>query len=233
MTNTVGELPAALQRKLKRPLLADLKGEQGLDIYELSLFEWYARENAKVIEQMLSVERAYIQEQVNAGSENVNDSGMVAVEYYIKRARYADLIYMASLLEIYLDRACEKLALVLGDQNVVFRPEELVGDKWTKRKKFLERYGKFSFPETVWADLRALILVRNNLVHENGNSAALSQDEKNQIQKRPGIKADRHELVIEGDYVHHCFLAFQSLVGFIGKQIDQIVDRALRPQSVK
>ena len=167
MTNTVGELPAALQRKLKRSLLADLKGEQGLDIYELSLFEWYARENAKVIEQMLSVERAYIQGQMNAGSENVNDSGMVAVEYYIKRARYADLIYMASLLEIYLDRACEKLALVLGDQNVVFRPEELVGDKWTKRKKFLERYGKFSFPETVWSDLRALILVRNNLVHEN------------------------------------------------------------------
>ena len=72
---------------------------------------------------MLTEERAYVKEQVDAGLDlgDVNDSGMVAVEYYIKRARYADVIYLTSLLELYLSRASKKLEMVLGSQNVVRR----------------------------------------------------------------------------------------------------------------
>lgn len=62
MADKVDELPAALKWQLKNSLLAQLKGDQGLDVFELSLFEWYVRKNAKLIDQMLSAERAYIQE---------------------------------------------------------------------------------------------------------------------------------------------------------------------------
>jgi hypothetical protein len=217
---------------VRRELLPQLRFDHGLDADELSLFEWYSRENSKVIEQMLSTEHAYLQEQLGKGVDEPNDSGFVAVDYYIKRVRYSDVIYMASLLEMYLERACKKLRLSIGDQSVPFDPEELVGDKWTKRKKFLERYGRFEFPEGVWSELRTLILVRNNLVHDNGDASQLSVEEKSQVQTRPGIKANQYELVIDEEYLIHYLSSFRSLVQFIGERLNKVIDRAQRPQTV-
>src|ERR1700748_1826515 len=100
-------------------LLQELKRESGLDTDELGLFEVYEREHARTIEEMLRVEREFVEEQVNAGVEAPNDSGFVAVEYYIKRFRYSDVIYLASLLETFLERASAKLTHTLHLTSIV------------------------------------------------------------------------------------------------------------------
>ena len=215
----------------RKLLLAQMMGKTVLDADELSLFEWYMHEQANVINRMLPEERAFVQKQIDAGNidAGADNDGWLIVEYYIKRVRYADVIYLTSLLEIYLARACDRLITILGDHNILFRIEDLAGDKWTKRKKFLERYGRFTFPKGTWSDLQILIRVRNILVHENGS---ISQSEKDQIQKCPGITVDRDELVIEDAYITHCLSAIRSLAEFVGKQIDQLVDRSQHLQGL-
>ncbi|MES1202934.1 MAG: hypothetical protein ABUS57_15970 [Pseudomonadota bacterium] len=220
---------------LRRLLLSQMKGEAVLDREELALFDWYARESSKLIEKMLEEERAYIQEQVDSGVDrsDANDSGLFAVEYYTKRARYADIIYMASLLETYLARACDQLTVALGNNNIIFRPDELSGDKWSKRRKFLERYGAFTFPEDVWSMLETLVRVRNILVHENGSSASISNSDRKEIQCRRGIAIGTHELEIEDKYVEDCLSAFRDLDIYIRQQITRAIDRSLCPSKIE
>ncbi len=222
-------------RAFRKSLPEQMKGQQILDYHELSLFEWYVRERAQTIDLMLTEERAYIKEQHDDGLDlgDVKDSGMFAVEYYIKRVRYADVIYLTSLLELYLSRASKKLEVVLGDHNVTFRPDELAGNKWVKHKKFLEGYGKFSFPAGAWATLLTLIEVRNILVHENGDTAAIRSTNLNRIQESPGLQADRGELVIEDEYIRDCLSAFRSVVEHVNNQINQSIERTLQPQGLK
>lgn len=216
-----------IPRVFRKVLLEQMKGQEILGHDELSLFEWYARESAKTVDVMLTEERAYIKEQLDAALDlgDVNDSGMIAVEYCIKRARYADVIYLTSLLELYLSRASKKLQGVLGDHKLTFRPDELAGNKWVRHKKFLEGYGKFAFPDDAWTTLLTLIDVRNILVHENGDSASISSTTLIRIQKSPGLEAERGELVIEDAYITHCLSAFRSLVEHVNSQIDQSIER--------
>lgn len=233
MTKATRDLPPQLEHQLRRALLKQMKGEKIIGADELSLFEWYARENGRVIERMLAEEHAFVQKQIDAGNidAGADNHGWLVVEYYIKRARYADVIYMASLLEMYLARACKKLMAILGDHSAIFRPDELAGDKWTKRKKFLEGYGRFAFPKDTWSELERLIRVRNILAHENGSSDSISESEKNKLQER-GITVDGHELVIENAFITHCVSAFRSLVEFVDRHVDQIAERALHPESL-
>ncbi len=221
--STKGEI----KRKMRNSPLTQMKGEGVLDPDELSLFEWYVHENSNVIERMLAEEREFALQQ---SSDLADSSGMVAAEYYIKRARYADIIYMASLLETYLIRACERLIAVLSDHNVTFRPKEFSGNKWTKRQKFLELYGSFTFPKKYWPDLQTLVLVRNTLVHENGRTDRIPCDDAQRIEECPGISINQYEVVIYKEYVEHCLSAFKSLVKFLDKQLDQTIGRSLQPQ---
>ncbi|MEI9994570.1 MAG: hypothetical protein WDM91_08250 [Rhizomicrobium sp.] len=233
MATSAGDLPPHLAHKWRQELLEQMRGEEILDADELSLFEWYVHENGKVIERMLAEERAFVNEQIDAGQTDASadNAGWLVAEYHIKRIRYADVIYMASLLEMYLAKACKKVTTILGEHNVVFRSDELAGDKWTKRKKFLERYGRFEFPPDNWSELQVLVRVRNILVHENGSSESITASDKNQLVAR-GITVDRHELVIEDAFITHCFLAFRLLVAFVGQQVDQMAARALHPESL-
>jgi hypothetical protein len=89
---------------MRKEVLRHLRERSSFDIYELELFEWYISETEQLLETMLEGERQYIAEQVDAGREDINDSGIVAVEYYTKRIRYSHVIYMASLLEVFLER---------------------------------------------------------------------------------------------------------------------------------
>src|SRR5665647_2544818 len=99
-------VPEAVKKSLRTMLLRQIQGTPALDTYELELFDWYIKETETLLDEMLSSERAFIQEQVQAGAEDLNDSGIVAVDYYLKRVRYSHIIYMASLLESFLDRSC-------------------------------------------------------------------------------------------------------------------------------
>jgi len=143
------EPPEHLKKSLRTLMLAQL-GSDTLDIFELELFDWYVKETESVLRQMLAGEHAYIQEQIAAGTPDVNDSGMVAVDYYGKRLRYSHIIYLTSLLETCLERACTTLTTAIGKDAVPFSLEDLGGDQWSKRRKFLERK-RPQTPVLTWA----------------------------------------------------------------------------------
>lgn len=220
------------EHEWKKEAIRGLRGQNGLDSFELSLFEWYAGKNEHVIEQMLLKERDFIKQQTGAGRNCIDDSAILAVEYYIKRGRYASVIYMTSLLETYLSQACGSLTSILGEENIHFKPDELAGDKWTKRKTFLERYGGFAFPENAWPDLKMLIRIRNILVHDNGSPDCISDADKSHISKCAGITITQHELVIEKEYIDDCLSAFRLLVDCISSKLDRRIDCTLHSQSI-
>src|SRR5450759_2006041 len=83
-----------------RALMLEGMGTETLDLYEIELFVWYAKETEAVLEKMLSSEVAYIREQSTQGNPEINDSGIVAVDYYARRIRYSHVIYLVSLLEL-------------------------------------------------------------------------------------------------------------------------------------
>ena len=205
-------------------LLGQLRNTSALDVYELELFDWYVRKTEDLLDEMLSAERTYIQEQIDSGPEDINDSGMVAVEYYLKRVRYSHVIYMASLLETFLERSCGRLTTVIGAQNLPFTSAELKGDQWSVKRKVLERYGKITVPEDVWSEIQALILLRNNLVHDNGSTSELKPNEKAVIAKRAGVKLSGYEIVLEAEYVRSAFEAIKSLVQFVESRLGESED---------
>ncbi|CDH45917.1 hypothetical protein [Candidatus Contendibacter odensensis] len=143
--------PEAIESEsfFRKMMLDNLKSTSTIDGYELQLFDWYIRETEQLIAGMLSAEKTYIQEQIDAGAEDINDSGIVAAEYHLKRVRYSHVIYMTSLLEIFLERSCEKLTNIIGKQNMPFNVGDLQGDPWSVKRKFLERYGKFEIPKNI------------------------------------------------------------------------------------
>jgi len=201
------------------------------DVFELELFGWYLKETEAVLNGMLSSEMVYIQQQIE-GNEEVNDSGVVAVEYYTKRIRYSHVINLTSLLETCLDRACSKLTVAVGQENLPFSVSELTGDQWSKRCKFLERYGHFKLPGDQWSEVKLLIDVRNYLVHENGNTANLSNDHRKALSKRPGVNVEGYEFKIESAYIQHAFEAVKRLVETIEERLRDVIRRATRPQIV-
>lgn len=208
----VNEIPDHLKSAIRRTLLEDIKGATTLDTYELELFEWYVNKTEALVGDMLASELSYIKEQADAGQEDVNDSGMVAAEYYLKRVRYSHVIYMTSLLEIFLERSCLTLTTIIGKQNLPFGVSELKGDQWSARRKFLQKYGRFAIPDELWSPIQTLIALRNNLVHENGSTSDLGPEKNNILSKCDGVSVDGHEVAIQADYVCSSLKSIRSLV---------------------
>jgi hypothetical protein len=226
------KVPEDIKKWLRTMWLEDFDRIPTLDIYELELFEWYVNETENVIVEMLSAERTYIQEQIDIGVDDINDSGIVAAEYYLKRVRYSHVIYMTSLLENFLERSCANLTNIIGQQNLPFSIKDLKGDQWSVKKKFIEKYGKFSIPENLWGEIKALTLLRNNIVHDNGYISELKHDDKAHLEKQRSINLKGCEVVIEVEYIHDAFKAIKSLVKFVEARLGEIADRAIRPRII-
>lgn len=225
MSKAEREIPALPKKSLRALMLAQMDSDT-LDLYEVELFDWYVKETETVLNQMLSSERAYIQEQISIGSLEINDTGILAAEYYTKRIRYSHIIYLASLLESCLERACSKLIIAVGHETVRFSPTELKGDQWSRRCKFLERYGDFEIPKALWAEPLMLISVRNYLVHENGSTANIPNDERNAIKKRSGLGIEGSEFHIDEAYLHLASQAVRSFVQFVDERIGALLRKA-------
>lgn len=219
------EPPEHLKKALRAGLLAQL-GSDTLDVFELELFDWYVRETEAVLGQMSAGEHAYIQEQIAAGRSDLNDSGIVAVEYYAKRLRYSHIIYLTSLLETCLERACTKLTTAIGKDAVPFAPDELNGDQWSTKRKFLERYGRFELPRERGAEVRVLIEVRNYLVHDNGSTANLKGKHRTEFKKRPGLDVDGYEIKIDEAFVRHGYEAVKAYVQAVEEKLREVIQRA-------
>ncbi len=195
------------------------------DVFEVELFDWYVKETETIMNKMLSSEQSYIQEQIAAGIPDINDSGMVAVEYYTKRIRYSHIIYLTSLLESCLERACSNLTVAIGKEKIPFSINDLKGDQWSKRRNFLERYGCFALPNELWSELKTLISVRNYLVHEKGNTENLKDGLRKQLEMCPGLDIDSYEFKIEENYIQHAFQAVKTFVKAVDKEVVKVVQR--------
>ncbi len=202
MSDKEFDVPPDLKHKMRKAFLAQLEPNT-VEVFELELFVWYLKETETVVSGMLAAEREDVQQQTSQGVEDVNDSGIVAAEYYTKRIRYSHVIYLTSLLETCLERACSVLRTAIGDENVPFQLADLSGDQWTKKRKFLERYGHFELPKDRWSEIEILTSVRNCLVHDNGNSDGLSQNTRKAVGQRPGINVEGNEVRIEEAFVRH------------------------------
>jgi hypothetical protein len=218
------DLPEAMKSAL-RALMLDHMSPAALDVYEIELFEWHVKETEGAWQKMLSSERKYIQDQVDKGAPDVNDSGMLAAEYYARRIRYSHVIYLVSLLESFLDRACSALIAIAAPETRPFGPTELTGNQWEKRLKFLERYGNVKIPGELRSSPEMLIVVRNCLVHENGSTAHVSDGNKRKIRNLPGLNIDGAEFRIEEVYIQHALNGLKALVLYVEDGIGKAIQK--------
>ena len=205
-----------LKAEARRQALAEIRRR---DQEELELFEFYVKETAKIIDAM--------------DSEKDPDDDR-AERYFRRRMMYSHVIYMASLLETYLKRACARveasrpLAESKSAKNGCFKLQDIRGDKWDQPKKFLEVYCRFDFPGC-WATLRLLADVRNVLVHDNGSLESEEPAKRQQKQvafENGGVKTDGFELIIEPELIANWLDAFHELIGVIEPRLQDEFDRA-------
>lgn len=204
-----------------------------LDLYELELFSWYVKETEITVDTMRSNSLAHIAEQCDAGREPVNDSAMVAVEYFLKRLRYSHIIYLTSILETFLEGWCEKLTTLLGPENVLFTIKDLKGDQWSVKRKFLEKYGKFVIAADLWSGIHTLTCLRNNLVHDNGATTELNPDDKKTLAKQRGIVLSGNEVVIQPEYIDDAVQLVERVVRLVDSELAKLIERAVRPTVVE
>jgi uncharacterized protein YutE (UPF0331/DUF86 family) len=194
-----------------------------VDFYELELFPYYLRESEEQLTSILATEQAYIDEQLKAGAEEeLNDSGMVAADYFTKRVRRSHIIYLASLLQTSMVKACQSLARLKQIDKWEAKAAEHKGDQWGKKRKFLDEHGGIQIPEATWKVLAALVVLRNNLVHSNGELDVLSDKHRELLSTLPGVKFGEYELQVESVVVEHCFGATRRAVNIMEESLLQL-----------
>lgn len=227
----LGPIPDYLKPGMRKRFLSGLKNSRSLETYELDLFRWFKNETEEAWARMDTEEQRYIQEQVASGAEEINDSGVVATDYYRKRMRSSHVIFLASLLEGAMKRECERLSHALGDQ-AVFKPADLKGDPWKVRRIFLEKYGSFAIPESLWAPIKGLLTVRNALVHHNGDVFLLTQEQISALDNVSGISLSSSEVGIDETFVDQAIDSVFNVVEFLHDRINGVIDRAVSPRAV-
>lgn len=223
--------PDYLKSGIRKHFLSGLKTSHSLEMYELYLFRWFKNETEKTWVRMDAEEQRYIQEQAALGKEEINDSGIVATDYYRKRMRFSHVIFLASLLEGAMKRECDRLTHALGGQ-ALFKPSDLKGDPWSVRRLFLERYGSFEIPSSMWAPVKDLLVVRNALVHHNGDSLLLTQEQVSTLSKISGISLNSSEVGIDESYVDQAIESTSTVMQFLHEKINELIDRAVSPRAV-
>ena len=226
------KVPDAIKKLLRSEYLRKIGNTSLIDHYEIELFNWYYHESENQLRKMISSEHEYIKEQVKIGEEEINDSGMIAVEYNLKRSRFAHTIYLVSLVESLLGNSCTILSQIIGANNLPFKVAELKGDQWSVKKKYLERYGDFSITSGLWSEIMVLIKIRNNIVHDNGQVSELNQQEISMFKKHEGISLDAAEVVIEPKFIESSINNIRKLADSIESNLKTLSERAIKPQPV-
>lgn len=78
---------------------------------------------------------------------------------------------------------------------------ELTGDKWTKRRRFLELNGCFTIDKDQWNVAKDLMNIRNIFVHENGSTSVITEERKKSMGQRAGLRLNGCEVTIEPDFI--------------------------------
>lgn len=228
----LGPIPDYLKNSMRKHFLSGLKRHRSLEIYELDLFRWFRNETEETWAQMETEEQRFIQQQVATGVEEMNDTGVLAVDYYRKRTRYSHVIFLASLIETAMKRECDRFSKALGDK-ILFKPSELKGDPWSARKSFLERHGSFQTPDSMWSAVKDLLALRNALVHHNGEVLLFTKEQIAVLGKIAGVDMAHSEIEIESEYLEQAAQSAGNLMEFLHENTNSVIDRAVEPRTVK
>lgn len=226
MSDDSNNLPSGVMQFLKQEPLDKHRGASTLDIFEIELFAWYLRESELLIARMESEDLEYIHQQLNLGDSDSNDSGFVAVAYLTRRVRHSHVIYLTSLLEAVMKRACRRLTDALGNKNVPFLPKELKGDPWSTKKKALEKYAGLTISSEQWRPLQKLINIRNLLVHDNGTVDSIPMNRRNVLMATPGIRIVSDELEISEEYIARAHSNVMAFAEFLDQNISKAINQA-------
>ena len=201
---------AAIESLLQKPVL---------DYYDLELFKWFVGISNASIEEMNSEAAAETRRQVEAGDDCVGDA-FIPADYFLRSLRYAQVVQLVSLVEHFLRLACERLTLI--DKNrIIFKVEDLAGNKIQKQRKFLERFGGFQIDDERWKIVDDLIRVRNVIVHDFGrpNNWAVINN----------IRLENGELIIEDAFIANAISSLDRLFTDIESGIKEYGNRFLKP----
>jgi hypothetical protein len=220
-----------LRALFRQEFIEAVHHDSGFQTDEIKLFEWFAQETYNMISSMLTTENSIIKQQIDAGSD-VNDSGIAAIGYFAQRMRYSHVIFLTSLFESFLDRACATLTNVIGEQNIPFALEELTGEKWSKRRRFLEGYGNFGIDQDLWSVAKDLMDVRNLIIHEGGSTYGIKVERKNALCRRLGLRFDGAEITVAPEYIKATLPDLVLLISSIQNEIQNVASRAKGPQAV-
>lgn len=171
-----------------------------LDDEELGLFRWHVGMTESLIAKLTKSATKTTARQLALRDDCAGD-GWIPVDYFVKRIRYGQIIYLVSLVETFLTKAYERLEVVVGKQTSPIRLDKFSRQNLDKRREFLERYGNFSFPAEHWQEIEKMIRIRNILVHQNG---AVKQKDDKLLQEVPGAHVIDRELVLDASYISAC-----------------------------
>lgn len=224
-----------MQSQLRREVLGWLRRSSTVKAPEFELLEWFFREAEVRHSEMRTAEEQYIADQQAAGDSDINDSGVLAVKYYLRRVRYSQVIQLVSLLEECLESACEKVSWIRrGRAAIPFDVSELKGDQWSVKRKFLERYLGFEVPEPLGEPVKTLLRVRNIIVHNNGKVGALKHKEPQQIKGVENIEIDNDgRILLEPEFLWDSLEHVKAYVAHIDAALANAAEQALAPRAAR
>ncbi|WP_405237555.1 hypothetical protein [Lentisalinibacter orientalis] len=225
MDNDDLELPEYLKNRIDKEFRKEVAATSFLPLYELSLFRWHIEETEALYEKMRKTELAYIGQQSNLNVEVINDSGMIAIDYFYKRIRYSDVIYLVSLLESALEAACSRLKAVLPEDSVLFEVRNLAGQKWERTRLYLEAYGRFARPKRLWKPIIRLINLRNAIVHDNGSTLGLNRQRRRAIEKCDGVRVSDGQISVTAEYVQCAVNDLEALLSYYQDNVATAIER--------
>ena len=229
-----GDKTTSIHSELRREVLRWLGQTSTVEAPEFELLEWFLQETETQHAGMQAAEDQYIAEQQASGNPDVNDSGILAVKYYLRRVRYSQVIQLVSLLEDCLDTACENLRQIRkGKEALPFEVSDLKGNQWSVKRKFLERYLGIEVPDHLGAPVRAILCVRNIIVHNNGKVDALTPKERRKIDGMCHVGIDEESrLVLDPEFLRSALQDVRAYVACIDAGLATAAQQAMAPRPV-
>jgi len=225
---------AQIESILRKMELRRLSASSLLNSDELALLECYIEKNEQWVDHAKAEEQAHIQSQY-CSPDGVNEYGMIAIRHFERRLRYSHVIYLTSVLDSLLEKACEHLVKIRGNQNLPFKAEDLKGERHEAQMRFLTACGCIDLPGDLVKFIEKLYALRRVIVVANGNPARLEKLMGSKWSPIPidGIHIHGEDIEIGGKYIQAAIAAIREAAEHIEKGMRSLVDVSLRPRPLK
>jgi hypothetical protein len=213
--------------------LRELIKSRSITHAELMHFGWFVLETDSYLQEMEQSERDFLSSLDPETLAEHNESSNPEFDpfpYFAMRTSYSHVIYLASLLEVALEKACTRVSQAA--KNIPFELTELKGDKWSTRKKFLERYARFELPAQPWKRLMLIVTLRNFIVHDNGLLLSLSEADRRLFSNEPDIDLGNEFVLIRNEFWRAALESLDQLMSAIDHGVSAAASRALAPHAV-